>query len=597
MRTDRYCVKRGTAFCAFLMMFFLSFPDAVAGSELSAGIYTNIVYGQAAGEDLLLDAFLPVGEGLHPVVILVHGGGWVGGNKRDMEFLAKPLAKAGFTCFSVGYRLAPEHRWPGCLDDVLAAVRWVKANASDYQGDPQRIALLGYSAGGHLACMAAAQERVQAVVGIAPPTDHLADSTRRGGLSECMQKLLNRPKKIDDGGRAALQEISPIHYVSSNLPPYLLIHGTADQSVPYEQSIAFQAKLKANGVRCDLITIEGAPHRISEWDKFGVDYRQKMAGWLWRILGSTVEQTSSPVTNMSLMTVSADGSADYTTVQAAVDAVGELNTVPTVIEIKPGTYKEIIVVPRSKRFLTFRGVDAKRTVLTNDLYAGMKDEDGHELGTFRTPSVTIEADDFTAEGITFKNTAGDVGQALAVTVLGDRVVFRNCRFLGWQDTLLDQAGRHYYESCYIAGHCDFIFGGGIAFFEKCQIHCMSASYITAASTPKDQPYGYVFSNCKITGTPKGSKAYLGRPWRDYASVIFLNTAMSDVVRPEGWHNWKKPHREKTARYCEYNSTGPGANPDARVGWSRQLTKEQADAITVSTVLSGDDGWNPMTGSP
>ena len=472
----------------------------------------------------------------------------------------------------------------------------MKAHAAEFKGDPERIALIGYSAGGHLVCMAAVQEPVNAVVGIAPPTDHLADSKRRGGLSECMQKLLDRPKEIDAQSKALLEQISPINDVSSRLSPYLLIHGTKDQSVPYEQSIAFQAKLKANNVPCDLITIEGAPHRISDWDKFGIDYRQEMAGWLWRILGSTSRQIPSSEADTRIITVSADGTGDFKTVQAAVDAIEPQNDTPTVIAIKPGTYKEIIVVPRSKRFVTFRGQDAKKTVLTYGLYAGMKDDEGKELGTFRTPSVTIEADDFTAENITFENTAGDVGQALAVTVVGDRVVFRNCRFLGWQDTLLDQTGRHYYENCYIVGHCDFIFGSGIAFFEKCHIHCLEASYITAASTPEHQPYGYVFSNCKITGSPKDSRTYLGRPWRDYASVTFLNTKMADVIRPEGWHNWKKPHREKTARYAEYNSTGPGANPDTRVKWSSQLTAEQAEKITIQTVLSGDDGWNPATGT-
>jgi pectinesterase len=226
----------------------------------------------------------------------------------------------------------------------------------------------------------------------------------------------------------------------------------------------------------------------------------------------------------------------------------------------------------------------------------MKDEQGKELGTFRTPTVKIEADDFSAENITFENSAGDVGQALAVAVLSDRVVFRNCRFLGWQDTIWDHKGRHYYENCYITGHCDFIFGGGIAFFEKCHIHCLNGSYITAASTPEQESFGYVFSNCQITGEPEKSRTYLGRPWRDYASVIFLNTEMSKIVRPEGWHNWKKPHREKTSRYAEYNSTGDGADPSARVKWSRQLTCEEARAITISTVLSGADGWDPVTGT-
>ncbi len=231
--------------------------------------------------------------------------------------------------------------------------------------------------------------------------------------------------------------------------------------------------------------------------------------------------------------------------------------------------------------------------MTYHLNARMIGADGNEIGTFRTPSVTIEADDFSAENITFENSAGDVGQALAIAVMGDRAVFKNCRFLGWQDTIYDQAGRHYYENCYIAGHCDFIFGGGTAFFEKCRIHCLEGSYITAASTPQDEPYGYVFSNCTISGEPVRPKTYLGRPWRDYANVIFLNTQMEDVIRPEGWHNWSKPEREKTARYAEYNSTGPGGEPSARVLWSRQLTEDEVKGITVETVLKGRDGWNPL----
>jgi pectin methylesterase-like acyl-CoA thioesterase/acetyl esterase/lipase len=579
------------------MVLFAFGADLHASTQTySKGLHTDIEYHQAAGERLLLDVFVPDGEGPHPVAVFVHGGGWVGGNKKDMHFLCEPLVKIGFTCFSISYRLAPAHRWPACLDDVQTAIRWVKAHAGEFKGDPQRIALIGYSAGGHLVCMAAIQEPVQAVVGIAPPTDHLADSTRRGGLSECMQKLLDRPGKIDAQSKALLKEISPINYVTSQLPPYLLIHGTEDQSVPYQQSIAFRAKLKANAVQCDLITIKGAPHRISDWDTFGIDYRQKMAEWLWRTLGSASQQAASSEIETKTITVSSDGTGDFTTVQAAVDSVEEWNAVPTVIAIAPGTYKEIIVVPRTKRFVTFRGQDAKRTVLTNHLSARMKDENGNELGTFRTPTVTIEADDFTAENITFENSAGDVGQALAVTVIGDRIIFRNCRFLGWQDTLLDQTGRHYYENCYIAGHCDFIFGGGIAFFETCQIHCLSASYITAASTPEHQPYGYVFSGCKITGSPKDSRTYLGRPWRDYASVVFLNTKMSNIVRPEGWHNWNKPHREKTAFYAEYQSIGPGANPSARVDWSHQLTAEQAGQYTLQKVLSGHDGWDPLSGT-
>ena len=268
---------------------------------------------------------------------------------------------------------------------------------------------------------------------------------------------------------------------------------------------------------------------------------------------------------------------------------------PVVIRIKPGTYKELIYVQREKRFFRFVGEDAARTILTYDLNANLKGLDGKPIGTFRTPSTQIDADDFTAENITFENSAGPVGQAVAVRVDGERVVFRHCRFLGWQDTLLLNRGRQYFEDCYVAGHVDFIFGAATAFFERCHIHCLRDGYVTAASTPDDQPFGFVFSHCKITGESPSVKTYLGRPWRAYSAVIYLNTEMSEVVRPEGWHNWNFPEREKTARYAEFASTGPGAPTRARVKWARQLKRSEAKAVTVEKVLGGADGWNPKTG--
>jgi pectinesterase len=206
----------------------------------------------------------------------------------------------------------------------------------------------------------------------------------------------------------------------------------------------------------------------------------------------------------------------------------------------------------------------------------------------------IDADDFVAENITFENSAGPKGQALAVRLDGDRLIFRNCRFLGWQDTILGNRGRHYYENCYVAGAVDFIFGGATEFYEHCHINCLGNGYITAASTASNTAFGFVFSHCQITGENPDVKTYLGRPWRPYASVAFLNTEMSEVVRPAGWDNWRNPAREKTARYAEFNSTGPGANPQSRVTWAHQLTENQAKAITVDKVLGGSDGWDPQS---
>lgn len=309
-----------------------------------------------------------------------------------------------------------------------------------------------------------------------------------------------------------------------------------------------------------------------------------------------ISGASSTLAAQTVLTVAADGSAKYKSVQEAIMAVpaGSPDN-PVIIRIKPGTYKELIYVQREKRFFRLIGEDAKKTVLTYDLNANLIGRDGKPIGTFRTASTQIDADDFTVENITFENSAGPVGQALAVRVDGDRVVFRNCRFLGWQDTIFLNRGRQYFENCYITGHVDFIFGGATAFFERCHIHCLKDGYITAASTPDNQPFGFVFSNCKITGETPAVKTYLGRPWRAFSNVIFLNTEMSGVVRPEGWHNWDFPEREKTSRYAEYGSTGAGANMRARVTWARRLTKAQAKSITPEKVLGGVDGWNPKTG--
>ncbi len=296
------------------------------------------------------------------------------------------------------------------------------------------------------------------------------------------------------------------------------------------------------------------------------------------------------------LVVAADGSAKYKTIQEAVMAVpaGTADS-PVVIRVKPGTYKELVYVQREKRFFRLVGEDASKTVITYNLNANLTGLDGKPIGTFRTPTAQIDADDFTAENITFENSAGPVGQALAIRVDGDRAVFRNCRFLGWQDTIFINRGRQYFENCYIEGHVDFIFGAATAFFERCHIHALKDGYLTAASTPDYEPYGFVFSHCKITGASPTVKSYLGRPWRAYSAVTFIDTEMSEVVRPEGWHNWNFPEREKTSRYAEFGSTGPGGNTSARVAWARRLTKAEAKSITPERVLAGSDGWNPKTG--
>lgn len=292
--------------------------------------------------------------------------------------------------------------------------------------------------------------------------------------------------------------------------------------------------------------------------------------------------------------VAADGTGKFTSLQEAISAAPMRtgrDDPRWVILVKAGTYHERIYVQRERGNIAVIGEDAATTVITYDLNANLLGPDGKAIGTFRTPTVQIDGDGMVWENITIANSAGPVGQALALRVDGDRVVFRNCRLLGWQDTLLVNRGRQYFTDCYIEGHVDFIFGAATAYFERCHIYCLKDGFITAASTPEGQPGGFVFSDCRITGAD-GVKSYLGRPWRNFAKTIFLRTEMSGVVRAEGWQNWNKPDAEKTTFYAEFGNTGAGASPSTRVPWAKQLDATEAAAFTSGKVLGGLDGWNP-----
>lgn len=290
--------------------------------------------------------------------------------------------------------------------------------------------------------------------------------------------------------------------------------------------------------------------------------------------------------------VAGDGSGQYTSIQAAIMKAPYSGAErPWVIRVKPGTYRERIYVQRERGWLRLVGDDPKTTIVTHEVHANMVGNDGEKIGTFRTPTVHIDGTGFEIRNMTLVNAAGPVGQALALRVDADKVIFRNCRFLGWQDTILVNRGRQFFDACYIEGHVDFIFGGATAFFEDCHIHCLQKGYITAASTPKHQAYGLVFKNCRITGEPE-TLTYLGRPWRPHAMTVFLHTEMSEVVRPEGWNNWRDPEREETVRYAEHGSRGSGACPGERVPWSRRLTEAEAAVLTPQNVLSGHDNWDP-----
>jgi pectinesterase len=285
------------------------------------------------------------------------------------------------------------------------------------------------------------------------------------------------------------------------------------------------------------------------------------------------------------LTVAQDGSGNFKTIQAAVDAARSFPDRRITIYVKNGIYREKVVVPSINTRLSIIGEDAEKTIITWDDFFGKINRGRNS--TFYTYTLLVMADDFYAENLTIENTAGPVGQALALSVKGDRCVFRNCRLLGNQDTLYTDGlnSRQYFDGCYIEGTTDFIFGPATALFTNCTIHSKRDSYITAASTPEGKPFGYVFMNCRITAGPDAKKVYLGRPWRDYAKTVFINCELGAHIVPAGWSNWSGTGRDKTVYYAEYGNTGPGADTSQRVPWSHLLSKEEASRYTIANILA------------
>jgi pectin methylesterase-like acyl-CoA thioesterase len=306
-------------------------------------------------------------------------------------------------------------------------------------------------------------------------------------------------------------------------------------------------------------------------------------------------------------TVALDGSGDFKTVQEAVDASPVEGSV---IRIKPGTYREIILVNKAHISLLGLGSDPAQVVLTFDL------NNGRVGSTFKSASTTVIGDDFHAEDLTFENSYDrnkdlrkEGSQAVALRVTGDRAVFRRVRFLGHQDTLYASGkgceseqgpchpARQYFENCYIEGDVDFVFGDALAYFENCEIHALTYPTVMLTAQSKHNPEeqsGFVFNHCHVTAAAGVGKVYLGRPWRVYATVIFMNTYMGAEIDPEGWLEWV--HEDKpslqTAFYAEYNSSGPGANPSRRERYAKQLTTAEAENFEAKRFLGGDDHWDP-----
>ena len=297
---------------------------------------------------------------------------------------------------------------------------------------------------------------------------------------------------------------------------------------------------------------------------------------------------ASPYDNPDTIVVARDGTGQFRTVSEAIEVCRAFMDYHKVIFIKKGTYKEKLIIPQWLQHIELCGEDRDQTIITWDDHANI-----NKMGTFRTYTLKVEGNAITLKNLTIENNAARLGQAVALHTEGDMLTFIGCRFLGHQDTIYTGTAhtRLYFKDCYIEGTTDFIFGPSTAWFEHCDIFCKLNSYITAASTPRDAQYGYIFNHCQVRCAEGVDKVYLGRPWRDYGYTLFMHCDLPRQIRPEGWHHWQK-EREQTARYLEYDNHGEGADASRRVRWSRQLSKKEAERITPQEVFRIQSSWTP-----
>ena len=295
-------------------------------------------------------------------------------------------------------------------------------------------------------------------------------------------------------------------------------------------------------------------------------------------------QTSNPQQYKYVFTVAKDGSGDYLFIQDAIDAMRVYPLAPIKLYIKSGVYYEKIALPANNTDVTFIGENVDSTIIVFNDYSGKG-----KHTTFTSYTAKISGNRFRAENITFANNAGPVGQALALYVEADEAVFKNCKFWGNQDTIFasGENARQLFLNCYLEGTTDFIFGPATAVFQNCTIRAKTNSYITAASTPAGNSFGFVFLNCKIIADSSVTKLYLGRPWRANAKTVFIGCNLPKVIAPEGWDNWNNIANEKSVFYAEYKNTGEGAAITQRVKWAKQLNSKELKWYSLKNIFSSN----------
>ncbi|MBP6233805.1 MAG: alpha/beta fold hydrolase [Chitinophagaceae bacterium] len=563
----------------------------------------NIAYCHTKERELKLDVFYPTEktEKKRTAVIFIHGGGWRSGNKAMHYPLLQELAALGYVCITPEYRLSTEALYPAAIHDIKSAIRWVRKNAAQYRIDVNKIVAAGHSSGGELAAFMGATNGMKQFEGEGGSKDVSSKVNAVIDLDGTLVFIHPESGEGDDSKRISAatywfgysktenpelwKQAAPLTHVGKHTPPTQFINSSVTRMHAGRED--FIAVLKQNKIYNETRTLEGSPHSFllfNPWFDTTVVY---MDNFLCRVFPADPKKFTKEIT------VAQDGSGDYKTVQAAINAVPLNNKKPVAIIIKKGVYKEKILVDSLHPFITIIGEDKLNTVLTYNDHTGKIAPNGDTINTRTSWSFKVLADNFTATDITFQNDAGfSAGQAVAVESNGDKAIFKNCRFIGNQDVLFTNSdrSRQYYENCYIEGTTDFIFGSSTAWFQKCRIYSKKNSHITAASTPKEKEFGYVFNWCELDGDTSLHNVSLGRPWRPYAAVAYLHCYIGQHIKAEGWSVWNNNENHLTSRYAEFANFGPSSKPEGRVNWAKQLTTEEAKNYTLTNVLQG---WNPL----
>lgn len=575
--------------------------------ELKEGEFkseVDIIYTRIGGKELKADIYYPKNPTTSsPAVLLVFGGGWISGSKENVRPMAQHLANNGFVAVTAEYRLSSDKPYPGAILDLKAALRFMRDNAEAYHINPNKIAVLGNSAGAQLATLVGVtgnskmysltnyktSDAVQAIINIDGIVSFIHPEAEESELAgkwlggSIVEKPIN------------WKEASPLEYVNSTTPPTLFINSTMSRFHAGRDDMT--SILQDHGIYNEVHTIPRTPHSFWLMHPWFEKTLQFSLSFLDRVFNAEIARIYRRIT------VAQDGSGDFKSIQEAVNSTRDLGPDYVRIFIKKGIYNEKITIPAWKRKIALIGENRDEVVLLHSDYSGKIDTLNQKvINTFTSATLKVEGRDFYAENLTIQNTWCENGQAVALHAAGDRSVFKNCKILGCQDTVYSagEDNRMLFENCYIEGTTDFIFGQATAFFENCEIKSLADSYVTAASTPASQQFGLVFSNCTLTADFAVSKVYLGRPWRPYAKTVFINCTLGAHILPEGWEVWDGdamfPHKERTVFYAEYNSSGKGAKPEKRVWWSHQIYENELPQYTKASVLKGHDNWNPNANS-